>query len=244
MKITILGSGAAIPDGEGVQSGYLLKKGNNVPLLMDCGSGIVHRLGQTSSSILDIETVLITHPHPDHVTDLISLVQARRLMDRSELKIFGPEKTRETVRTLLEAVDLWDRVSVEVTHLENNSVREIDEYKVETLQTKHSIPSFAYKIDDELVYTGDTEKFDELRQFVKNVEIIIHDASYPKGSEMKNHATPGDIGEIVQDSNAKMLVLSHLYPQARGSMDSTLDYLEDRFSGSIKPASDLETFTI
>ncbi len=244
MKITILGSGAAIPDGEGVQSGYLLKKDDNVPLLIDSGSGIVHRLGQTSSSILDIETVLITHPHPDHVTDLISLVQARRLMNKSKLKIFGPEKTRETVRNLLEAVDLWDRVSVEVIHLENNSVREIDNYKVETLRTKHSIPSFAYKIDDKLVYTGDTEKFDELREFVKNVEIIIHDASYPTGSDMKNHVTPEDIGEIVQDSNAKMLLLSHLYPQAREDMDSTLDYLEDKFSGSITPASDLETFKI
>lgn len=244
MKITVLGSGAAIPDGKGVQSGYLLKKEDRDPLLIDCGSGSVHRIGQTPYSILDIDTVLITHPHPDHVTDLIGLVQARRLQDRSKLKVFGPVGTRETVEKLLEAVNLWDRASVDVTHFENNSAREIDSYKVETLQTRHSIPSLAYRVDEKVVYTGDTEKFDKLRQFVKNVEIIIHDASYPVGSDMENHSTPEDIGEIVQGSNAKMLVLSHLYPQARKSMDATVDYLKGRFSGIITLASDLETFTI
>ncbi len=227
----------------GVQSGYLIEKPDSTPILIDCGSGVVHRIGQTRVSVLDIDTVLLTHLHPDHVSDIIAFVQARRLQDESSLEVFGPPGTDEVVKELLDAVDLWGRTSIETEILEENCRRVINDYLVENLTTKHSSTCYAYKIDEKLVYTGDTEGFEELKSFMEGVDVVIHDASYPEGFEMKNHPTPDEIGRMVENLKADMLILSHFYPQAREAVDSTIEYLRENFSGIIKPASDLDTLT-
>lgn len=243
LKLTVLGSGAAIPDGEGVQSGYLVSKEGESPVLVDCGSGVVHRIGQSSVSVLDIDTVFISHPHPDHVLDIVSLVQARRLQDRPDLKVFGPSGTRKTVKELLGAMDLWGKSSVEVTHLDDGSEYVINGYQVEALKTKHSIPSFAFRFDGDLVYTGDTEKFSGLSEFLGDARVVIHDASFPVGSGLENHVSVEDIRDIVRDLDVERLILSHFYPGARESVDESLDYLGDVFSGVVVAANDLDEFS-
>ena len=46
MQVTFLGTGSAMPTGSRMQTGLLLSDGRQ-SLLVDCGSGILHRLANT-----------------------------------------------------------------------------------------------------------------------------------------------------------------------------------------------------
>ncbi len=77
--------------------------GGEDPLLFDCGAGALLRLAEAGVSPLDIDVVLLTHLHLDHVSDLLPLAKARWLLGVDTMDVFGPEGTEawfETVRGL------------------------------------------------------------------------------------------------------------------------------------------------
>ena len=110
MRLTFLGTGAAMPTGERFQTGLLLEDpdGDAEPLLVDCGSGVLHGLASTDVGYEGIGTVLLTHHHVDHVSDLAALLKARWLAGETELEIVGPEGTRDLVEGLLSVHDYME----------------------------------------------------------------------------------------------------------------------------------------
>ena len=75
MEITFLGTGVAIPQKGRVQSGVLVEF-EEKPLLIDCGSGVLNRILEAGVRHTEIDTVLLSHLHLDHVADLLCLVKA------------------------------------------------------------------------------------------------------------------------------------------------------------------------
>src|SRR3989441_2282511 len=71
MKLTILGKWSPYPPAGGACPGYLVEA-DGVRILLDCGSGGVsslHRFG----TAFDLNAIVISHLHPDHVTDIYPL---------------------------------------------------------------------------------------------------------------------------------------------------------------------------
>ena len=68
MKLRILGETGPYPAAGGATTGYLLStdEGN---VLIDCGSAVVSELTK-HVNIKDLDAVIITHHHADHVTDV------------------------------------------------------------------------------------------------------------------------------------------------------------------------------
>jgi ribonuclease BN (tRNA processing enzyme) len=64
MKLQFLGTGN--PRTERALSSYLVDE----KILFDCGGGTVRRLIETGANISKINTLIISHFHGDHVTDL------------------------------------------------------------------------------------------------------------------------------------------------------------------------------
>ena len=99
MKLTTLGTGTASPSTR-VNAGHLVEAGA-VTLLMDCGSGVVHRMGEFGANWLGITHVAFTHFHPDHTLDLTTLIFAwtyGTLPPRSApLVILGPIGTMQLI---------------------------------------------------------------------------------------------------------------------------------------------------
>ena len=75
MRLTVLGSGTLLPNGERASPAHLVQ-GRGFALLLDCGSGAVHRLGSLGGVWQDLTHVAITHFHGDHVGDLPALLWA------------------------------------------------------------------------------------------------------------------------------------------------------------------------
>src|SRR3954447_3666910 len=76
MRITVLGKSPAYQDAGGACSGYLVE-GGGVRVLLDCGPGVFAKL-RLLTSYVEIDAVLISHLHADHVMALFTSASARR----------------------------------------------------------------------------------------------------------------------------------------------------------------------
>ncbi len=74
MDIYILGSGTAIPSEGHSPAGILVKQGDT-PLLLDIGPGTLSRLHLAKLTFDRLDTLLLSHHHPDHTLDLATLLQ-------------------------------------------------------------------------------------------------------------------------------------------------------------------------
>jgi len=70
MKIIVLGSGTCVPSIERSSPGYLVETDERL-FLVDCGSGSLRRVVKAGRDFRDVDAILITHAHPDHVLSLI-----------------------------------------------------------------------------------------------------------------------------------------------------------------------------
>ena len=98
MRLVTLGTGTVALTPERVCAGHAVLAGD-VMLLMDCGSGVTHRLAQHLPRWREITHVAFTHFHTDHISDYATLLQAWRygqLPPRSApLTVIGPVGTSD-----------------------------------------------------------------------------------------------------------------------------------------------------
>ena len=118
MRLTFLGTGSAMPTGRRAQSGTLLETDDGA-LLVDCGSGVLDALARTDTGYEGVDTVLLTHHHLDHVSDLDVLMKARWLAGETDLTIAGPPGTADLVADLLSVHEyMQDRLNLQLVDIE------------------------------------------------------------------------------------------------------------------------------
>src|SRR2546421_6614579 len=104
-SITLLGTGTWQIEHERRASSVLLDL-DGLPILFDCGHGIVQRLLEAGIRHDRINHVILSHFHPDHVSDLIPLMQAgawsRRDPRSSDLHIYGPAGVKRLIDGLFQ----------------------------------------------------------------------------------------------------------------------------------------------
>lgn len=96
--VYFLGCGSAFSKQQ-YQTNILLVKGDE-HLLVDCGTTCSRALKDAGLSILDIDNVLITHSHADHVGGMEEFLLMNRYVARKKPRIFVTEEYGEI---------LWDR---------------------------------------------------------------------------------------------------------------------------------------
>ncbi len=100
MEAIVLGSGPGLPQVDRNLSSVLIRH-NGQMILADCGDGCIRRLMDHGIGAEDLDAVLITHYHPDHVGGLFMLLQMLYLMDRKKsLPVFLPERPAAFVETM------------------------------------------------------------------------------------------------------------------------------------------------
>jgi len=217
IEVTLLGTGVGIPHSGRAQAGLVIRA--EKPLLFDCGAGALLRLAEAGFSPLEVDVALLTHLHLDHVSDLLALAKARWLLGENRMEIFGPEGTQawfETVRGLYPYLADLD-VSFSV-------VSPGDEFSLQGLKIRageavHSLPALGYRIESgakAVVYSGDTEPSESMRDLARGADLLIHECSFPEPYVVTNHSTPKKLGETFRGAGVKRIVLTHLYPQTIG----------------------------
>jgi len=240
MRLTILGTASPVPNPARAQSGYLLEKGAHL-LLLDCGSGVYQRLCAREVDWARLETVLLTHHHLDHLSDLLSIVTGRWLLGHAHTAVYGPPGTRTLLRKLIALFPYVERfVSVEARDLSAGATAELTGFRVETLALRHfQLPSLAYKFDGRLVVCGDSEPVPELKGFADGCEALVHECSYTDAHpDGRGHATPSGLGRALAGANLGALWLTHFYPEAAAQGEALIRGARAHFDGPVHLARD------
>ena len=104
MRITVLGKSPSFPDAGGACSGYLVEAGGQ-RVLLDCGSGVFAKLREVVD-YADVDAVVISHLHADHVMDLVPFASGIRYRpwdgDPPRPRLLAPPGARESFARLCE----------------------------------------------------------------------------------------------------------------------------------------------
>ena len=246
MKLTFLGTGSALPTGTRFQTGLLVRAGEN-SLLVDCGSGVLHGLASTDVGYEGVETVLLTHHHLDHVSDLPVLMKARWLAGEESLTIVGPTGTQKLISGLLDVHEyMQDRLDLTVRDIEPAKTPvTLEGFDVSAMWTRHSMDCLAYRFErgaDEpaFAFSGDSEAFVKLVEFANEAAVFVHDCSFPDEVDVSNHPTPAQLGQTLAAADADIgrVYLTHLYPHTDGKHEEMLASLHEHYEGDVRFASD------
>jgi ribonuclease BN (tRNA processing enzyme) len=240
VHLTFLGTGSAMALPDRAQTGLLLERGDR-RLLVDCGAGVLHRLANADAGYEGVSTVLLTHRHLDHVSDLLALAKARWLAGETGLEVVGPRGTKGLVDDLLEAFDyLAGRLDLRVREVGPHEFS-VGGFDVRGHETRHSVDGLAYRIAGEagdLTISGDTEAFEGLASFADGSALFVHDCSFPDDVDVSNHPTSSRLGEVLAGHDYGRVYLTHLYPHTEGRHEEMLAAVETRYDGDVRFARD------
>lgn len=243
MKITVLGAGTCLPYPNFSPAGYLVYI-NQMPLLLDAGPGTISRMAAQGVNYQDLEFVLISHLHPDHVLDLLMLLQVYNATPgwtRSEkLTVIG---CNGIVNFLEEQFRLLDGVKPETYHLQifemNAELLHFEGWSVESALSLHTPASLAFRIsskDKSLVYSGDASNPDNLIELARGADLLLCECSFPLGWETQDHLSPDQVGMLAKKASAKRVVLTHRYPQA--IQENVISQVKTYYDGEVIGAID------
>jgi ribonuclease Z len=187
-------------------------------ILFDCGEGTTQSLLRKMGSLNSLKLVFVTHLHADHISGIISLIWAMWLRERrtERITIVGPEKTKDTVMTLLKTVNTpLDDVTVP---LEFKELTPGSSYGglVTTAQSTHSPTCLAYRFERQgtsFCYSGDTAPSKAIAKLATGCKLLIHDSAFPDEmadkAKKSNHSTSGEAASIAREARVEILVLFH-----------------------------------
>ena len=92
LSVAVCGSRSPIPSPGRAETCMLVKAGEDM-FVVDIGDGSASNLQSWNINFGDINAVLLTHLHSDHISDLPNLHQGAWIMAgrKDKLKVFGPE---------------------------------------------------------------------------------------------------------------------------------------------------------
>lgn len=233
MRLTVAGCSGSMSGPASAASGYLIQAedgaGRTWSVLVDLGPGA---LGQVMNHVdpRDVDALLISHLHPDHMADVCSLQVFLRYHPEGEtgpLPTWGPEGTAERIA---EVCWMADRAEVDrqftVREHRAGEVVTVGPLRIEAVPMRHPVPAFGFRVAGPgrggtrvvLAYTGDTDTCAGLARLADGVDLLLAEASFQEGREDVRgiHLTGRRAGEVARGGDgtraAARLVLTHLPP--------------------------------
>ena len=109
LQLQVLGSGGLDLRTTRAASSYLIWVDGQARVLVDIGPGAAKRFGQSGARFADLDAILLTQLHADHVSDFPVLVDASRIENRDRpLRVYGPLGDRVMPSTVTFVRDLFD----------------------------------------------------------------------------------------------------------------------------------------
>jgi ribonuclease Z len=149
MQLVFLGTSSGAPTVQRGLSSIALTRGPEL-LLFDAGEGMQRNFIKAGLGMNKKMKIFITHMHADHCVGLLGLLQTLELQGREKsIDIYGEPRLEEFLRENMRIIGFRLTFDIIVRKLEKEGVvvRERD-YQVSCCQALHSVPSFAYCLEE------------------------------------------------------------------------------------------------
>ncbi|MGD6780489.1 MBL fold metallo-hydrolase [Sutcliffiella horikoshii] len=233
MKLTVVGFWGGYPAVNSATSGYLVEH-ENFKLLIDCGSGVLAQL-QNYIEVTDLDAVILSHYHHDHVADIGPLQFARLIsfyMGKSvtQLPIYGHQEDMQGFSTL------DHKEYTKGIAYDPSKTLEVGPFKIEFLKTIHPVPCYAMKVSTDegsFVYTADTSYQESFIPFTKGADLLICECNLYAHQDGKaaGHMNSHDAAKVAQGAEVPQLLLTHL-PHF-GEVEELVDEAATIYQGKI-----------
>jgi ribonuclease BN (tRNA processing enzyme) len=220
MELIILGSGTCVPSLTRGSPASVIRTPDQT-LLIDSGSGTLDRLLRVGMTIQDVDAILYTHTHPDHVADLVPFLFASKYdwePRRRDLIIVGGKGFLSFFQKLLRVHGAWMQSELFSTHVRESEkdVHDLPGLRILTRPMVHRPESIAFRIEADdgrsIVVSGDTDYNTDLIELAADTDLLVLESALPNEEKVDGHLTPSVAGRIGAESRCKRLVLTHLYP--------------------------------
>ena len=236
--LTFLGTSGSVVTRERMCAGVLFQD-----KLIDVGFGVLTNLLRSGTKLDAINDVYISHTHSDHIGDFTGLVWAMAMEDRTKrVRVVSSASTASTLKKILELQSTprsWMKFDIVFVRPEDVGVKHVI--------TIHEPQNLAYRFETkrgDFVYAGDSAKFENVAEFAKGCDLLVHDATFLDGQEslaaLTHHSTARDAGDIAGLAGARRLVLTHIAPTNSRADEKYLAEASKSFRGDVIVAKDYQ----
>lgn len=261
MKVTVLGSGTVDPRPERASSGFLLEAGGRAAVI-DLGAGTLRSALLAGVDMAHLDTLLLTHHHPDHTSDLVPFLFARKYapegwQEAPALTLHGPPGTAEFLEKIFAA---WPSIRPPEGRLE---IREIaagcspltlwEGLTVSAFEAVHGdMTALCYRFESEnkvVAFSGDTALCPGVVEAARGADLFLCECScYPRGVEpvacRQVHLSWEDVAEVCQQATPARLVLTHLYEVVLARHPNPLESLSQTLEIPVLLAEDRASYDV
>lgn len=152
LSVTLIGTAASVPtSARGVAATLVARGGER--WLVDCGEGTQRQLLRAGIGLVDVDVILLTHMHADHVLGLPGLLKTYGLRGRERpVHIAGPvglDRLMDVLRPIIGRLP-FDVVMEEIEQGDRDPAWEGEGYRIDAVPTRHSVASLGYAlVEDE-----------------------------------------------------------------------------------------------
>ncbi len=151
LYVTFIGTAASVPTAARGTAATLVARGGE-RWLVDCGEGTQRQLLRSGLGLVDLDVILITHMHGDHILGLPGMLKTFGLRGRERpLRLVGPRGLARLMEVLRPVVGRTPFV-LEIQELDERDVSTAwrgDGFEVRAFPTRHSVPSVGYALVEE-----------------------------------------------------------------------------------------------
>lgn len=200
-----------------VQSSYLVRA-PGAQVVLDLGAGALNRL-QAHAAPEALDALVITHMHPDHCADLLSLrvYMAWGPGRGHRLRVIGPPGLRDAL-VAFSGSEGWDALVFEAFADQGGELELGGGLTLRHEQVPHLDPTHALRVEHggkALCFSADCADNPTLPRLAEGVDLLLCECSFgadpvPEGVP---HLNAGDAGRIAARAGAGRLLLTHCYPE-------------------------------
>ena len=236
MKVTVVGFWGGFPAVNEATSGYLFEQ-DGFRLLVDCGSGVLAQL-QNYLTINELDAIILSHYHHDHVADIGPMQYARLVTSaihnqHKELPIYGHSADKEGFAKLEHK---GHTIAIEYNP---DETIQIGPFSISFMKTKHPVVCYAMRITaggQTVVFSADSSYLEEFIPFTQDADLFICECNLYADQDGSNmgHMNSTEVGKIAKAANVRELWLTHL--PHYGKHEDLVNQASSQFNGLIKLA--------
>ena len=197
LSVAVCGSRAPLPSPNRAETCLLVQAGTS-KFIIDTGRGSADNLQRWRVDYSDLEAVILSHLHSDHISDLHEVQFQSWLGGRkTPLSVIGPIGTASTAQGFEQGFKLdsiyrsehhgailpIEAYGYDVVEFEGDAklIFENEDTRITAFKVDHAPvdPAYAFKIeykDRSIVVSGDTVSLDVMTEYSKGVDVLFHDA--------------------------------------------------------------------
>lgn len=225
MRLTILGCSGSFAGPTSPASSYLVRaehEGREFCLVLDLGNGSLGAL-QRHIALEDLDTLMLSHLHPDHFVDVCGLYVTRKYRPSGpygrRLPVHGPSGTVERLALAYHGVDPQGMgAEFDVRTLVDGAPVEVGPFTVTARRVNHPVEAFGFRVEAGgrvLAYSGDTDSCDALGPLFAGADLVLTDSAFVDGRDEARgiHLSGRRAAEAaLAAGGVKRLMLTHIPP--------------------------------